>query len=157
VTLEALLHEVTVQPDLTPNFRPSIHDYVVDCNPSPSVLFSAQIGDRMDVLVNGVPVATAGHTVQATVPLVAGQRFTFAFRGSNFAFAGSNALPEFSVRCLPTGFPQISTSVAAVSQAQWYVFSPSLGGTQEPYYVIVADTNGTPVWWMAEAGGGLPH
>ena len=147
--------QVTVQPALTPNFQPSIHDYVIDCNPSPSVHFNAQIGDKMEVFVNGVPVATAGHTVQATVPLDAGQRFIFAFQRFGFAFAGSNA-SGYSVRCLPKGFPPISASVAAVSQAQWYVFSPSLAGPQPPYYVIVADTNGTPVWWMAQAGGGTP-
>jgi hypothetical protein len=141
--------QVTVQPALTPNFQLSIHDYVIDCNPSPSVEFTAQIGDGLEVFVNGVQVAGVGQTARATVPLVAGQRFTFAF-------AGSNAAPEYSVRCLPTGFPPISTSVAGVSQAQWYVFSPSVEGTQAPYYVIVADTNGTPVWWMAQADGGTP-
>src|ERR1700688_4854918 len=141
--------QVTVQPALTPNFQLSIQDYVIDCNPSPSVQFTAQIGDALEAFVNGVRVARPGQTARATVPLVAGQRFTFAF-------AGSDAPLEYSVRCLPTGFPPISTSVAAVSQAQWYVFSPSIGGTQASYYVIVTDTNGTPVWWMEQAGGGTP-
>src|ERR1700676_5044047 len=67
--------QVSTQPALTPNFQTSIHDYVIDCNASPSVYFSAKIGDEVEVFVNGAPVATA----QATVPLVAGQRFTFAF------------------------------------------------------------------------------
>jgi hypothetical protein len=159
VTSDAQLQasvQVTVQPALTPNYQPSIHDYVIDCNPSPSVHFSAQIGDETEVFVDGVRIATPGDTAQATVSLVAGQRFTFAFRHVRFGSAGSNAPSGYSVRCLPTGFPPISASVAAVSQAQWYVFSPSLGGTQAPYYVIVADTNGTPVWWMAQAGGESP-
>jgi hypothetical protein len=148
VTSDALLQanvQVTTQPALTPNFQPSIYDYVVDCSPSPSVLvlFTAQIGVGMEVLVNGVRVADPGQTARASVPLIAGERFTFAF-------GGSSAAPEYSVRCLPPRFPPISTSAAAVSQAQWYVFSPSLGGTHTPYYVIVADNNGTPVWWMAQ-------
>jgi Arylsulfotransferase (ASST) len=154
LTSEVLLQsnaQVTVEPALSPNFQPSIHDYVFDCNLSPSVQFTAQIGDGMEVAVNGVRVAPLGQTARATVPLAAGQRFTFTF-----AFAGSKAPLEYSVRCLPTGFPPISTSVAAVPQAQWYVFSPSISGAQAPYYVIVADTNGTPVWWMAQADGATP-
>lgn len=157
LTLEVLLQsnvQVTVEPALSPNFQPSIHDYVIDCNPSPSVQFTAQIGDGMEVAVNGVPVAPLGQTARATVPLAAGQRFTFTFA---FAFAGYKEPLEYSIRCLPTGFPPISTSVAAVPQAQWYVFSPSINGAQAPYYGIVADTNGTPVWWMAQADGGTPY
>jgi hypothetical protein len=154
LTSDALLQanvQVTVEPALSPNFQPSIHDYVMDCNPSPSVQFTAQIGDGMEVVVNGVRVAPLGQTARATVPLAAGQRFTFTF-----VFAGSKASVEYSVRCLPTGFPPISTTVAAVPQAQWYVFSPSINDAQAPYYVIVADTNGTPVWWMAQADGAIP-
>jgi hypothetical protein len=150
--------QVTVEPALSPNFQLSIHDYVLDCNPSPSVQFTAQIGDGMEVVVNGVGVAAVGQTARATVPLTAGRRFTFAF-----ALAGFKGSLEYSVRCLPTGFPPISTSVAAVPQAQWYVFSPSItpptpsiSGAQAPYYAIVADTNGTPVWWMAQADGAVP-
>jgi hypothetical protein len=154
VTSDALLQanvQVTTQPSLTPNFQPSIHDYVVDCNPNPSVLvlFTAQGGTATEVLVNGVRVADSWQSARASVPLVPGQRFTFAF-------GASDAAQEYSVRCLPPGFPPISTSVAGVSQAQWYVFSPSLSGTQGPYYAIVADTNGTPVWWMAQALGESP-
>jgi hypothetical protein len=154
VTSDALLQsnvQVTVEPALSPNFQPSIHDYVLDCNPSPSVQFTAQIGDGMEVLVNGVSVAALGQTARTTVSLAAGRRFTFAF-----AVAGSKASLEYSVRCLPKGFPPISTSVAAAPQAQWYVFSPSIGAGQAPYYVIVADSNGTPVWWMAQADGANP-
>jgi hypothetical protein len=109
LTSEVLLQsnvQVTVEPALSPNFQPSIHDYVLDCNPSPSVQFTAQIGDGMEVAVNGVPIAPLGQTARATVPLAAGQRLTFTF-----AFAGSKAPLEYSVRCLPTGFPPISTSV----------------------------------------------
>jgi hypothetical protein len=141
--------QVTVEPALTPSFQPSILDYVIDCNQSPPVLFTAQIGDGMQVFVNAVQVAAPGNRAQVTVPLSAGERFTFAFDQSS-------ATPEYSVRCLPPGFPPISTSAAPVSQAQWYVFSPSLSGTQIPYYVIVADNNGTPVWWMAQTRGESP-
>jgi Arylsulfotransferase (ASST) len=136
--------QVSVQPALTPNFQPSIHDYVVDCNSSSSVLFTAQIGNGMEVFVNDVRAAEPGQTARVTVPLAANQRFTFAFGGSNTALG-------YSVRCLPPGFPPISTSATTGSQAQWYLFSPSLGGTPGPYYVIVADANGTPVWWMEQA------
>jgi hypothetical protein len=136
--------QVAVQPALTPNFQPSIHDYVIDCNSSPSVLFTAQIGNGVDVFVNGVRAAEPGQTAHVTVPLAADKRFTFAF-------GGSSAPLEYSVRCPPPGFPPISTAVITAPQTQWYLFSPSLFGSNGPYYVIVADANGTPVWWMAQA------
>jgi hypothetical protein len=104
----------------------------------------------LETFVNSVLAAGPGQTAHVTVPLAANQRFTFAFGGSNTAVGG------YSVRCLPPGFPAISTSVTAASQAEWYVFSPSLGGTNGPYYVIVADVNGTPVWWMAQAQDEAP-
>jgi hypothetical protein len=137
-------YQVTVQPALTPSFQPSIHDYVIDCNSTPDVQFTAQMGQGGVAFVNYVPVAALGQTARTSFSLFEGQRFIFAFGGPN---APSS---EYSVRCLPAGFPPISTSVAGVAQAQWYVFSPSLGGSQGPYYVIVADSNGTPVWWMAQ-------
>src|SRR6202165_4977476 len=136
--------QVDVQPALTPNFQPSIHDYVIDCNASPSVLFTAQIGSGVEVFVNDVRAAEPGQTARVTVPLVANQRFTFSFGGSNTA-------PRYSARCMPPGFPPLSTTTTTASQAQWYLFSPSLAGANGPYYVIVADANGTPVWWMAQA------
>jgi hypothetical protein len=147
-TTEATLSQSNIQvtslPALTPNFQPSIHDYVVDCNSSPSVQFTAQIGNGLQVFVNAVQAAGPGQTASVAVPLAVNQRFTFAFGDSN------TGLAEYSVRCLPPGFPPISASVTAASQAVWYLFSPSLFGTPGPYYVIVADTNGTPVWWMAQ-------
>src|ERR1700730_16260699 len=54
--------QVDVQPALTPNFQPSIHDYVIDCNSSPSVLFTAQIGNGLAVFVDGVRAAEPGQT-----------------------------------------------------------------------------------------------
>jgi Arylsulfotransferase (ASST) len=141
--------QVTTQPALTPSFQPSIQDYVIDCNSSPEVQFTAQMGGGATVFIDDAPVAALGQTAQATFTLVAGQRFTFAFSSTDTPL-------EYSVRCLPAGFPPISRSIAAAPQAQWYVFSPSLGGTQGPYFVIVTDSNGTPVWWMAQSGGGTP-
>jgi hypothetical protein len=141
--------QVDVQPALTPNFQPSIHDYVIDCNSNPSVLFTAQIGDRVEVFVNDVRAAEPGQTARLAVPLAANQRFTFAFGDSSTG-------QRYSVRCLPPGFPPLSTSVATASQTQWYLFSPSLFGDNGPYYVIVADANGTPVWWMAETQDRTP-
>jgi hypothetical protein len=136
--------QVTVLPALTPNFQPSIHDYVVDCNSRPSVQFTAQIDNGLEVFVNALQAAGPGQTAGVAVPLAANQRFTFAFGDSNTAQVG------YSVRCLPPGFPPISTSATAASQAEWYLFSPSLEG-KGPYYVIVADAHGTPVWWMEQA------
>src|ERR1700731_2841047 len=77
--------QVDVQPALTPNFQSSIHDYVIDCNSSPSVLFTAQVDNGLEVFVNGVRAAEPGQTARVTVPLAANQRFTFAFGGSNTA------------------------------------------------------------------------
>jgi hypothetical protein len=138
-----------VLPALTPAFQPSIYDYVIDCNANQDATFTAQIGGGLTTFVNGEQVGGAGQTARTSVRLVAGERFVFSF--------GSATSPlQYSVRCLPPGFPPITAQATAGSQAQWYVFSPSLSisGTQPaPYYVIVADGNGTPIWWMPEDAG----
>jgi hypothetical protein len=139
--------QVNVQPPLTPNFQPSIHDYVINCVSNLGAEFTAQVGGGAEIFLNGALAAGPGQTARATVPLTPGERFRFSFGGTDSSL-------EYSVRCLPPGFPPISAQVGAESQAQWYVFSPSLTGTAKaPYYVIVTDTNGTPVWWMAEEAG----
>jgi hypothetical protein len=140
--------QINVSPALTPNFDPSIHDYVINCASSPEVQFTAQGQDANIALLYGnggrinLPLPIPVNYSQRTFPLTPGQRFHFVIGGET---------SEYSVRCLPSDFPPLSASITGTREAQWYLFAPSLGA---PFaYVIISDANGTPVWWKSEPGG----
>ena len=54
-----------------------------------------------------------------------------------------------NVRCLPADFPSWSPRRTGAATVRLLVATVG-------YYVIVADTNGIPVWWMRSPTGGLP-
>jgi hypothetical protein len=134
---------------LTPNFDPSIHDYVVNCASGPEVQFTAQGQGANIALLYGTggminrPQPYPAPYLQRTFPLTPGQRFRFIIGGT---------ASEYSVRCLPSDFPPLSVEIgSSPPQAEWYVFSPSIGASTP--YVILTDSHGTPVWWKLEPGG----
>jgi hypothetical protein len=143
--------QISVSPALTPNFDPSIHDYVVNCASSPEVQFTAQGQNANIALLYGNgglinrPQPYAATYLQRSFPLTPGQRFHFVMGGE---------ASEYSVRCLPKDFPPLSTSIGGTREAEWYLFAPTLtlGSGIPSYYVIVTDANGTPVWWKSEPG-----
>jgi hypothetical protein len=139
--------QISVSPALTPNFDPAIHDYVVNCASGPEVQFTAQ-GEGANIALlygNGGlidrPLPIPVNYLQRTFPLNPGQRFHFVIGGQT---------SEYSVRCLPGDFPHLSVETgSSAPQAEWYVFSPSIGASTS--YVILTDAHGTPVWWKAQA------
>jgi hypothetical protein len=141
--------QITVSPALTPNFDPSIHDYVVNCASSPEVQFTAQGQNANIVLLYGNggrinrPQPIPVNYLQRTFPLNPGQRFHFVIAGQT---------SEYSVRCLPKDFPPLSTSIGGRREAEWYLFAPTLtlGSGIPSDYVVVTDANGTAVWWKSE-------
>jgi hypothetical protein len=146
--------QINVSPALSPNFDPSIHDYVVNCASNPEVQFTAQGQNANIALLYGNgglinrPQPYPATYLQRTFPLTPGQRFHFV--------TGADA-SEYSVRCLPSDFPPLTVSVAgnAMPQAEWYLFAPDLADNAPGYsaYVILADAHGTPVWWTQDPGG----
>jgi hypothetical protein len=59
-------------------------------------------------------------------------------------------IPSAAFRCLPQDFPPLQVERNGTPQAQWYVFSPTVGGPAA-YYTIITDSRGTPVWWINQS------
>ena len=151
---------------LTPQFSPVIHDYVTHCAGSSSVQLTVTLPPNVAIgLVepSGATVPSQTYETgqfQRTMTMAAGQRLQFSL---------SNQSEGFSIRCLPADFPPLQIPESTVGdptltnnestlpQAQWYVFALGLGHTPgvpaPPAYVIIADSHGTPVWWMNEPLG----
>ena len=149
------LSGVTIQtsPALTPSFDPSILDYVVDCTTSPAVQFAAHVP-----LGGSLRLFDVGPGLSMLPPHPTGD-FQLLFTlgpGERFRFAFAQMTPEYSVRCLPADFPPLSADTNGGSQAEWYLFAPSIfippSAAHSPY-VIITDSNGTPVWWKKDLFG----
>jgi hypothetical protein len=134
---------IQISPAPNPAFDLHAHDYTIDCTSSPTseiaVVAPQTIGFTF-LGTSGVPGVAQpyqGARFRQTFTLKPGQGFRFAI-----AWQGS-----YSIRCLPQDFPPLQIERNGTPQAQWYVFSPTLG---EPttYYTIITDSRGTPVWWI---------
>ena len=130
----ARLVRITSTPALTPSYSPSIHDYVVRCNPATPVRFSAWAAAGTTAMIDG---RSASSTA---VRLEAGQAATIEGR----AAAGET---DYHVRCLPQDFPQW-TEATVGSSGIWTIATPTLSlGTARSHYIVVFDEHGVPVWW----------
>jgi len=151
---------------MVPAFEPSIHDYVIKCADLSTIQLT--VGLPQNLLVGFIgPTGTAIQP--ASYPAGQFQQQVSMLPGQRIQFSLSNQSENYSVRCLPADFPALSVSgpVAAIGilkdsssttpQAQWYLFTPDLqlnASTPGPAsYVIIADRNGTPVWWYREPLG----
>jgi hypothetical protein len=136
---------------LSPTFSTSITDYVVRCSSSPT-------GPGTVTVNVGVPAGSeaflnsgGGHTgnFSSPVTMAPGQAFTVTML--NLA-AGSGK--TYHVRCLPSDFPNYTTSKPGSSQAQFYMTTamyPNLISPSTPVqtqYVALWSTDGAPVWWL---------
>jgi hypothetical protein len=136
---------IAISPAVTPGFDPAIHDYVINCASTPAVQLSVLAPQTVGFAYLGTttrPALLQPRTAQfqQTLSILPGQRFSFLIgRG------------VYSVRCLPPDFPPLTTSATGTPQAEWYVFTPTIGAVSS--YVIITDSRGTPVWWMTEPGG----
>lgn len=140
---------ITTSTPLTPQFDRSVFDYVTRCDQGPIQV--AVDGDRgTRVRVDGRTVA-AGENTQ--VSLQPGEAFTMQILPAIHT--------SYSVRCLPTDFPQVSIERPGVPQAEWYVATPFKAKSivvpdETLQYVVVFDNMGVPVWWMKAVGATRP-
>jgi hypothetical protein len=137
-------------PALYPAFDPAVSDYVVRCDAGAPVQVSVSNSDGADttttVSVDGQAPQTGAFV--ASVSLGQGQEFTITV-------TQGATTKEYFVRCLPADFPTWTSDRPGTPQAEYYVVAPALGsGTGR--YVIIYDTNGVPVWWMAPPPGRKP-
>ena len=139
---------VRISPDPNSAFDFHVNDYTIDCTTSPTVELAVaaprSIGFKFlgssGMAAPAPPYELRQHQYRQTMTLQPGQGFRFAIGQSSY-----------SVRCLPADFPQLLVSQNGTPQAQWYVFAPTIGNTNGPYFLIITDARGTPVWWQRQA------
>jgi hypothetical protein len=137
-----LLHQLLVEPlSLLPGFRARAHDYAVYC-PDRS--------NSLSVVAYGI----AGTTITVEGRSSPGQwigRVTVAQDEAIVVrVAGAGASEEYWVRCLPPGFPALDVARPGTTTPGYYLIDNAvLGGG--PFYVIMLDAYGAPVWYKETA------
>jgi len=130
---------ISTSPGLYPAFNAGISDYVVRCTPAAPVRVTVTAASGTTVVVDGK--TWSGSVV--SVSLGYGQSFTIAV-------TSSGSTQDYYVRCLPSGFPTWTSALPGSPQAAYYVVAPSLGA-RATRWVIIYNTHGVPMWWMAPA------
>jgi hypothetical protein len=129
---------------MTPRPSPTVTDFVVRCaSGSVTATISARAGGG--VTFDGQPHSSSAT---ATVPLSEGQSVRWTLQ-----LPGHAALAQ-QARCLPADLPTATAVRTGDPASQWYLVTPTLGaGVVGPKtYVVMADDNGTPVWWNGVTG-----
>ena len=124
---------IATSPALDPPFDPAISDYVVRCT-SPTTSVTTTGSD---------PVTIGGTTLpgpaSVNVPLSAGQGVTVSDGGTSY-----------EIRCLPSDFPDYTSSVTGTPQAETgYLLTFG-------QYTAVFDKDGVPVWRIKDPGYSSP-
>ncbi len=136
--------QVTSQPPLYPGFTTGINYYVTRCANSP-VQLTVTVPPGTFVSVDGQP-PQSGTTFSTQVALSDGQEFLIDW-------TANSTTQTYHVRCLPTDFPDwSSTQSAGQTQIAYLVVTPSqtFSSTQAAPYTAVFDTNGVPRWWFKQ-------
>jgi len=136
--------QITSQPPLYPGFNTNINYYVTRCGNNP-IQLTVTVPAGTFVSVDAQPTQS-GTTFSTEVAVTDGQEFLIDW-------ATNNVTQSYHVRCLPTDFPDwTSTQSAGQAQTAYFVVTPDnhLDTTLPPPYVAVFDTNGVPRWWFKE-------
>jgi hypothetical protein len=120
----------STNPPLQPAFSPSVSDYVVRCAGSSTTALSSS--GSGNVHIGGTSVAEPANVNLSLVP---GQDVKVTHKGATYY-----------VRCLPSDFPNFTSSVTGTPQASGYLVT--IGN-----YAAVFDTQGVPIWWLKGASG----
>jgi len=147
----ALSGLTTVPYSLAPAFSPSIHDYVVRCQPgvNPITLnLTAAPGGSVQVGYQNGPTATVSVSLAESQAAVVQATDPANPRGPQV---------QYWIRCLPHDFPQLTVSKPGAPAPGWYLtgnISPAKDGSSNTYAMIL-DENGTPVWYQPAPGGAV--
>lgn len=134
--------QITMSPNLYPDFNPNITDYVVSAGADSSVQVTV---NRTLTMPPSTRVSVDGQTPRkppftATVKnITPGQRFTVKVNSQTY-----------HVRRLPSDFPAWTAERPGTPQSEYYIFAPSIKVNFSALrnYVTIADNNGVPVWWI---------
>lgn len=130
---------VSATPSNYPAFSSTISDYVIRGCPTTggvSVNVTTDPGDSVSV-DNQAPQT---GTFTATANVTTGQEFTIV------ETSGTTTVGTWYMRCLPSDFPDFTSSVTGTPQAQFFLTALAKPGATEGY-VAFFDDNGVPVWW----------
>jgi hypothetical protein len=139
----ALAISVSTTPSNYPAFSSTISDYVIRGCPAAGgvpVSVTADPGDAVSV-DNQAPQT---GTFTATANVTTGQEFTVV------ETSGTTTVGTWYMRCLPSDFPDFTSSVTGTPQAQFYLTGITKPGATEGY-VAFFDANGVPIWWRSTA------
>lgn len=139
---------IQISPAPKPDFDLKIHDYLIDCNASSDI--EVRVADPARIGFTYLRYAGPREPRSPQSPNYRGSLTLAPGQGFRVAMAGSGA---YSFRCPPPDFPPLSVSIQGNPQAEWYLFTPTLGGSG-PYFVIMTDAHGTPVWWSRQPVAG---
>jgi hypothetical protein len=125
---------------LSPAFSPGIHDYTIRCTPGVNrfrVYFRSSGGEAQLVAPKTTPPQAADRvTVELLENQAAVVQSTVTGRTS-----------QYWIRCLPHDFPPITTVRDAMPTPGYYLTGVAIAPDGIGAYVMVLDTNGTPVWY----------
>jgi hypothetical protein len=134
---------ITTAPSLYPALSPSTSDYVIrSCPSTGGVTVNVTTDPGQYVSVDHQRARTGSFT--STVNVATGQEFTIALRRGK-----DHGRQAAYVRCLPSDFPNFTSSVTGTPQAQYFLTVPV--GPTGPSYVTIFDAKGVPVWWLRVA------
>ena len=130
---------VSTTPSNYPAFSSSVSDYVIrSCPTSGGVPVNVTTDPGDSVSVDNQTAQTGTFT--ATANVTTGQEFTIVETN------GATTVGTWYMRCLPTDFPDFTSSVTGTPQAQFYLTAAGQTGATEGY-AIFFDANGVPIWW----------
>src|SRR5438034_986411 len=141
--------QITTTPALSPTFEAGITDYVVPSGADTSVQVSVTVPANVKVSVDGQLFHSTSFTTQVN-NLNAGQSFKIVVAGLVSAQdVQVGFTTTYYVRRLPSDFPMWSTVKAGAPQSEYYIFEQDIATNFSGFknYTIVADNNGTPMWW----------
>ena len=116
---------MSTNPPLVPSFNAAVTNYVVRCTTSSTTNLTTTGSGR--TTVGGT---TFSAPVNINLALVAGQEVKVTNGGS-----------AYYIRCLPSDFPNYTSTLTGTPQANNGYFL-TIGG-----YAVIFDTQGVPVWW----------
>jgi hypothetical protein len=135
---------------ISPAFSPDIHDYAIRCLAgSNAITVTATAAAGATVTLSEPDAGAGGATVSADLSLDENDAVMLVASGG-----GTNT--EYWVRCLPHDFPTIAVTThpdAGAPTPGYYLFGNVSYSAAEAPYAIVADVNGTPVWYRRSPNG----
>lgn len=136
---------VSTTPSAYPAFATSVSDYVIrGCPSSGGVSVSVTTSSGQYISVDNQPARTGTFT--ATANVTTGREFTLV------ASQEGKTNGTWYMRCLPTDFPNFSSTVTGAPQAQYFLTAAKQGSAVTDSYVTMFDDNGVPIWWHPATG-----